>query len=825
MTDSAHAMRFLVLLAAACLAAADRPRAADELTVEPAGDAGRAALRGAESRLQLVTSRLISGKPRDVTRYVAYEASPPGIISIDKTALVTPLADGTAVVTVRTSDELSASTTLTVTGFAKEVPVNFPNQVVPIFTKYGCNGGGCHGKSSGQNGFRLSLLGFTPQEDHEYLVKEDRGRRTSASAPESSLLLAKVTGAVPHGGGRRIAPESHEYRLLRRWMEQGMPYGNDHDLEVVGLEVFPPERVMDRRGQQQLAVYARYSDGSVEDVTRMARYEPNDPEMAEVSETGLVKTLELSGDVAVMIRYQAQVGVFRATLPLGVEVKDLPPARNFIDELVWKKLQALGIPPSPLSDDATFIRRATLDICGRLPAPEEARRFIASSDPDKRDRLIDRLIESPEYADYFANKWSVILRNKRANGSYLRGTYAFHDWIRDSLRRNRPYDQFVRDIVAAAGDITQNPPVAWYRSVPGTEQQVEDAAQLFLGLRIQCARCHHHPFEKWSQRDYYSLAAFFSRLGRKPGVEGLDSEQRLYHNPGAARASNPRTGESLKPAGLGGPALEVAPGDDPRLRLADWLADPKNPFFARALVNRYWKHFFNRGLVEPEDDMRATNPASNPELLEALARHFADGDDPGPRPFDLKGLVRTICRSTVYQLSSEPNPYNARDRQNFSRYYPKRLSAEVLYDAVNLATGALTGFPGLPAGTRAVQIPDSGVENYFLTVFGRPLQDSACECERSREANLSQSLHLLNSAEVQEKLASPKGRVAAISAETRMGEADKVRELYAWAYAREPSAEDLSASLAHLKKSKSPQQAYEDILWALLNTKEFSFNH
>jgi uncharacterized protein DUF1549/uncharacterized protein DUF1553 len=818
-------MRFLGLLVAAWLAAAGRLRAADELTIQPAGDTARAALAGPESRIQLVASRLISGSPRDVTHYVAYEVSPPGIVSIDRSALVTPLADGTAVVTVRTSDELSASTTLTVTGFAKEVPINFPNQIVPIFTKYGCNGGGCHGKASGQNGFRLSLLGFTPLEDHEYLVKEDRGRRTSASAPESSLLLAKVTGAVPHGGGRRIAPESHEYRLLRRWMEQGMPYGNEHDLEVVGLEVFPPERVMDRRGQQQLAVYARYSDGSVEDVTRMARYEANDPEMAEVSESGLVKTLELAGDVAVMIRYQAQVGVFRATLPLGVEVKDLPPARNFIDELVFKKLTALGIPPSVLCDDATFIRRATLDICGRLPTAEEARRFTGSSEAQKRDRLIDRLIGSPEYADFFASKWSVILRNKRANGSYLRGTYAFHDWIRDSLRRNRPYDQFVRDIVAAAGDITQNPPVAWYRSVPGTEQEVEDAAQLFLGLRLQCARCHHHPFERWSQRDYYSLSAFFSRLGRKPGVEGLESEQRLFHNPGPARSTNPRTGESLKPAGLGGPALEIAPGDDPRLRLADWLADPKNPFFARALVNRYWKHFFNRGLVEPEDDMRATNPASNPELLEALARRFIDGDGKGAGRFDLKDLVRTICRSTVYQLSSEPNPYNARDRQNFSRYYPKRLSAEVLYDAVNLATGSFTAFAGLPAGTRAVQIPDSGVENYFLTVFGRPLQDSACECERTREANLSQSLHLLNSSEVQDKLASPRGRVAALAADSKMAEADKVRELYAWAYAREPSAEDLSASVAHLKKSKNPQQAYEDILWALLNTKEFSFNH
>jgi Protein of unknown function (DUF1549)/Protein of unknown function (DUF1553) len=775
-------------------------------------------LAGRDAQRQLiVTARFASGATRDFTRQVAYASAPAAIVSIDSTGLLTPLADGKATVIAQGPGGLQAAVDVTVDHFVDDPQINFPNQIVPIFTKLGCNSGGCHGKASGQNGFRLSLLGFEPGEDFEHLVKEARGRRLFPAAPDRSLLLTKPINAIPHGGGQRLDRDSLEYRLTRRWIAQGMPYGKDTDPKVARIEVLPDHAVMARRGEQQIAVLAHYSDNSIEDVTRLAQFDPNDGEMAEVSNHGLVKTLDLTGDVAIMARYQGNVGVFRANVPLGANVEGLPPSKNFVDDAVFAKLKTLGVPPSPVCDDATYLRRLSVDIAGRLPTLEESKAFLADQDPAKRDRAIDRLLDSADYADYFANKWTAVLRNRRQNPNYMHGTYAFHDWIRDSLYANKPYDQFVRDILTASGEIGDNPPVAWYREVKDSSQQVEDSAQLFLGLRIQCARCHHHPFEAWSQRDYYGFAAFFSQVARKPGDQ--TDEPRIYSKRGAARATNPKTGESLKPTGLGAVPSEVSPERDPREALVDWMAAADNPFFARALVNRYWKHFFSRGIVDPEDDMRVTNPASNPALLDALAKHFISSH------FDLKELVRTICRSNVYQLSALPNDHNLNDKQNFSRYYPKRLTAEVLLDALDSVTAAPSSFGGLPPGTRAVQIPDTGVNSYFLTVFGKPEAASACECERSQEANLAQSLHLLNSSEVQGKLASGSGRAARLAAAKDRSDEDKVRELYLCVYSREPAADELLIATGHIAKSENKQQAFEDILWALVNTKEFLFNH
>ncbi len=784
---------------------------------------------GPDSRRQMVvTGEYSSGQLRDLTRDVTFATEPEGVVQIDAGGLVLPLADGKATVTARlaadvagNAEEATTTLELTVEAFTELVEINFPNQIVPIFTKYGCNSGGCHGKSGGQNGFRLSLLGFYPEEDHEYLVKESRGRRVFTASPERSLLLMKSTNETPHGGGLRIEKDSHEYRLLRRWMMMGMPYGAPDAPRVESISVHPRQRTMDSFGRQQLAVYARYTDGRVEDVTRMAQYEPNSKEMAETTLEGAVKTLDLTGDVGIMVRFQAQVDVFRATIPLGAKVESLPPARNFLDELVFDKLKRLGLPPSAVCDDQTFLRRVTIDIAGRTPTAEEARAFEADNSAEKRDALIDRLLASTDYADHFANKWSAILRNKRENNKYRRGTFVFHEWIRDSMNRNLPYDRFVRAIVAASGEVGRHPPVVWYRSVKTSEQQLEDSAQLFLGLRIQCARCHHHPFERWSQKDYYSFAAFFSRVGRKDGMNGLNKndEPRIYHNVGLASARNPRTQEDVKPSGLGAEPLDIPKHEDPRIALVDWMAKPENPFFAPSLVNRYWKHFFDRGLVEPEDDMRVTNPPSNPRLLKALADHFiASG-------FDLKDLVRSICRSTTYQLSSLPNEHNARDRQNYSRYYPKRLKAEILYDSINVVTGARPNFPGLPAGTRAIQLPDTGVNNYFLTVFGRPMADSACECERSQDANLAQSLHLLNSSDIQKKISDGSGRAASLAKDEKRSHAEKITELYYWAFSRSPDAEEMKLASAYVEKAEKKQLAYEDIVWALINTKEFLFNH
>ncbi len=786
-------------------------------------------LVGKDARQQLVVSaRAATGGLRDVTSGATFTAAPANLARVDSTGLITPLADGTVTITAQTKDGLKATLSVVVEKATVALPINFANQIVPIFTKAGCNAGGCHGKSGGQNGFKLSLLGFEPTEDYEYLVKEARGRRVLPAAPERSLLLLKSSAMVPHGGGKRIDPGSFDYQLITRWIAQGMPYGAETDPSVARIEVFPKQRTMTLGSNQQLAVTAYYTDGTAEDVTHTAVYEANDKEMGKAEGTGYISVFQQPGDVGVMIRYQSKVAVFQATVPLGAPVEKLPASRNFIDEIVFNKLKVVGMPASDICDDATFIRRVSLDVAGRLPSLEETRAFLAEAGPSKRDQLVERLLESTDYADFFANKWSALLRNKRGQPTHQRGNYAFHAWIRDSFAANKPFDQFAREVVASAGDMTDNPPVAWYRQVTTASMQLEDTAQLFLGTRLQCAQCHHHPYEKWSQNDYYSFSAFFSQVSRKPGSQA--GEEIIFHKRGNASAVNKKTSQAVKPAGLGSKPPELAPDDDPRHALADWMSAKDNPFFAHTLANRYWKHFFNRGLVEPEDDMRETNPPVNPELLQALANYFVTSK------YDLKHLVRTICQSSTYQLSSVPNKYNAADKHNFSRYYPKRLGAEVLFDAVNGLTKANGGFAGLPAETRAVQLPDNSfnASSYFLTVFGRPDSSSACECERSMDASLAQSLHLLNSRDIQDKLASNTGRAAQLVADSRPDE-DKIRELYLLSLARQPDSGELSLAREHIMKQPKDKdgkvlqpdarKAYEDIVWALFNTKEFLFNH
>ena len=800
------------------------PGALTSLKVEPnLADKG-ITMRGRDARQQLyVTGVYSSGQLRDFTHKVKYSVAPAGVLKVDETGLATPSTDGVAVVTA-TAGGKSSTLKITVEGVTRQIPINFKNQIVPIFTKLGCNSGGCHGKASGQNGFKLSLLGFYPGDDYEFLVKEGRGRRLSPASPGESLLLLKAVGRSPHGGGKRMDVDSHEYRLIYRWVEQGMPRGSATDPVVSSIKCYPITRVMDRGSDQQITTLATYSDGTVEDVTRMALYEANDTEMAEATVTGLIKTLDLAGEVAIMARYQGQVSTFRATIPLGAAVANLPAEKNLVDKAVFGKLKLLGIPASPVADDATFLRRVYVDVTGGLPNAGEVAKFLADQDPKKRDKAIDRLLDSSEYADYFTNKWNMVLRNKKRGNDDLGSTYAFYRWIWNSLYNNKPYDQFVREIIAASGQWTESPGVVWYREVDQVNEQVEDTAQLFLGLRIQCARCHHHPFEKWSQNDYYGFSAFFSRVGKKnvtlPGFVRTARDRRIIHNPGAATAKNPRSGDNLKPTGLGSPALDIPADHDPRQYLADWMARKDNPFFAHALVNRYWKHFFDRGIVEPEDDMRATNPPSNPELLNGLAQHFIASK------FDIKGLVRLICRSNTYQLSSLPNDYNLKDKQNFSRYYPKRLTAEVLYDAFHQVTASTQAYGGLPTGTRAVQLPDPSKGPYFLKVFGQPQADTACECERSQEANLAQSLHLLNSSEVQNKIAAGSGRAAKLAADKERPNQEKIKELYRWVYSREPDSVETKIALGHLAKhEKDTKVAWEDIIWALINTKEFLFNH
>jgi hypothetical protein len=789
---------------------------------------GKVTLAGRDAMQQLlVVGRYSSGQLRDLTRTTRIEASPAGIIAIDSTGFVTPVKEGTAVVKA-TSGNVTARLSVEVTHIVNDIPVHFANQVVPIFTKFSCNAGGCHGKAEGQNGFKLSLLGFEPQEDYEYVVKEARGRRIAATAPEYSLLLRKATGQMPHGGGKKLEAGSPFYTILKRWIEQGAPYQNPNAVEgsVVRVEVFPKESLLEREATQQILVIAHHADGSTADVTRLTQFESNQAEIAQVGGTGLVTTGKIPGSAAVMARYQSHVDVFRATIPLGAVVADLPKSVNFIDELVFKRLKDLGLPPSELCDDSTFIRRAMIDIAGRLPTKAEAEAFIASTAADKREKLIDSLLSGPDYPEYFANKWSAVLRNRRkASNEDIKPTQAFHDWIRDAIKENKPYDQFVRQIITVRGEEIKDPPVVWYRELKEPTAQMEDAAQLFLGQRMGCAKCHHHPFEKWSQHDYWSFAAFFANVEvkePKPMKKSKDKTEpaqpaTVLLKPGASEMKNPRTNKMVKPAGLGDePLANMEKDADPRAKLADWMADPKNPFFAKALANRYWKHFLGRGLIDPEDDMRVTNPPSNPELLDALAKSFIESK------YDMKKLIREICVSKTYQLSAVPNEFNADDRQNFSRFLPKRLNAEVLLDAINDVTGAKSTFKGVSV-SRAVQLPDNLFDSYFLSVFGRPDSASACECERSSDASLAQALHMFNSQEILAKVAGV--RAGALAKDKRSLE-ERLDDLYLIALARKPSAEETSSLRAYIEKRKDKEQAaWEDIVWAVINMKEFLFNH
>jgi hypothetical protein len=787
-------------------------------------------LRGWHDAAQLVvTATLTDNRLQDMTGDVTYTVSQPDIVKVSPSGMVTPVRDGTVEITASFGPH-RATIRATAEKVNENLPINFGNQIVPIFTKLGCNSGGCHGKISGQNGFRLSLIGSDPELDYMTLLKESRGRRIFLAAPEKSLLLLKATGQLPHGGGKRMEVGSDEYRMIVRWIAAGTPFGDPKDPVVVRISVHPEHRITTRHNRQQLAVYAHYSDGSVEDVTRRAQYETNDVEMASVDFTGLVTTMGQAGEAAIMIRYQGHVAVFRATIPLGVPV---PPwsfePKTIVDRYTAAKWRQLGLMPSEPASDEMFIRRAYLDITGTLPSVEEVRAFVADPDPNKRDKLIDRLVDSENYAYYFALKWADILKVKRRNNPQrAAGTFAFHSWIKDSLASDKPYDQFVREILCAVGDDRQCPPVFWYTELQNPEQFVDDVAQVFLGMRINCAQCHHHPYEKWSQDDYWGLAAFFGRVGRKPvsllGVQVQNQNQTriAVFNRTTGTVINKRTGQPAVMKPLEGEPVTVAPGEDPRVKLVEWMTDPKNPFFAKAVVNRYWAHFFGRGIVDPLDDMRDTNPPTNPELLDALAKDFIE------HGYSLKHLVRTICKSRTYQLSSVPNEFNKHDKQSYARYYPKRMSAEVLYDAVSVVTGSPPSFPGMPGdrfgAARAIMLPDEAFQSYFLDVFGRPQRLSACECERVNEANLAQVLHLLNSQEIQDKLSRPGGRADRLASDPRP-DAEKIEELFLLALGRRPTPQQLQVALQTIER-RGPQnkkQAYEDIIWALINTKEFLF--
>jgi hypothetical protein len=696
-----------------------------------------------------------------------------------------------------------------------------------ILTKRGCNAGACHGKAEGKNGFKLSVFGFDAQADHQALVMEARGRRVFPAAPEYSLLLRKASGQVPHGGGRRLPTESLHYHRLRRWIADGArfsvgparragpeatqvrPAGPD----LQKIEVEPQQQILALGGTQQLRVTAIDTAGRRRCVTLEAQYDSNAASIAKVDGRGWVQTRNIPGQAAILVRYLGHVTICRVTIPRPGVRFVRPPEANFIDRLSWDNLARLGIAPSALADDATFLRRVFLDMIGTLPTVKEARQFLADTRADKRARLIDRLLQRPEYADYWAQRWSDLLRVDRDTITPA-GAVAMTRWLRRQFADNRPYDEFVRAILTARGSTASEGPAAIYKALTTPEEMSRSFSQLFLGVRIACAQCHHHPSERWSQDDYYALAGFFTGLGRKtlPGPT-----EALFPQKGA-NLNHPRTGKPVPTHALGVAAADFTGVSDRRTVLAHWLTALANPFFARAIANRLWAHYFGRGLVEPLDDLRATNPATNEPLLDALAKHLRDVK------YDLKAFTRTLLNSRLYQLAGKAPGASRSDEQNFSHALPKAIPAEVLLDAISQATGVPEKFNGWPLGYRAIQVWDNRMPSYFFRIFGRPVRASVCECERSNEPSIAQALHLMNSEEITSKIRSRQGTARRLARSTKIPR-EVIDELYLSTLSRYPTAKEKALMLKVFAEAEDRRAAVEDILWALLNTRSFVYNH
>jgi len=760
---------------------------------------------------------LIKEGDQDRTRAAKYASTAPAVATVDDKGYVKPAGNGKAVIQI----SLGASTLkipVTVAGFGDGRAIDFRTEVMPLMSKLGCNAGGCHGKAGGQNGFKLSLFGFDAQFDFEAITKEARGRRVFPAAPDQSMFLMKAAGLVPHGGGRKLAKGGSDYQIVRQWIAAGAPASAPSVPKVVKLKIDPADRVLQPGQSQQLAVTAEYSDGTSRDVTRQSEFFSNLDVVARVDADGLVEAGVQRGESAVMARHMGYVAVFRAMVPHGPALAAIPEFKpaNYVDEHAVNKWKKLGLKPSPVVNDATYLRRVTIDLCGRLPTADEAKAFLADPAADKRDKLVDKLLDSKDYPAFFAMRWGSILRNSNLAGAN-NAAYAFHNWIKDMIARNRPYDEFVRGVVAAAGEWQDSPAINWYWQNRDDQlhQNTADTAQIFLGVRLQCAKCHHHPYERWGQGDYYGLAGFFARLGRKNFGEPPPYYASATVTTGE---KNPLTGKAPEPKFLDGDELKFSPEEDPRHALVDWMTKPDNPFFAKAMVNRLWGHFLGRGLYHEVDDLRETNPPSNPELLDALAKDFVT------TKFDVKKLIRVIVTSRVYQLAAEPTEFNNPDNQNFARYYARRMYAEVFFDAVNQVTGAKANFNGMSQSARAVDLPHEGFGSTFLDTFDRPKRVTVCECERSPGATLAQVLLLSNSDEIEQKITTGDGRLTKLMKAKTPAKA-VIEEYYLAALGRPPTAFELKRNLDHVAGAKDAQQGLEDVVWAILNSKEFMFNH
>ena len=801
----------------------------------------------------VVTASLKDGNTQDVTDIAKIAV---GNRKVAKVAgnVVSGLSEGRTQLTITMSGK-KVFTWVTISQLDLEPEISFVNDVMPVLTKSGCNASACHGAPPGKGGLKFSLFGYEPKDDAQTLTEGADGKRVNLDDPKQSLLLQKPTASVPHGGGQRFEVDSAEYKTLLAWLQNGAQGPADIEPTIERLEVYPGEAWLPTpKSTQRLVVTAHFSDGSKRDVTEKSVYVSNEDTVATADETGLVQG-EQTGETAVMLRFLGRVAVSRVAVLPDWKQPRYPklPQNNFIDEIIDVKLKKLRITPSANIDDAAFIRRVYLDVLGLTPPPEDVKKFMADSRKEKRATLIDELLLRPEHADLWAMKWGDTLRN---NPRLTRqGLLPYHLWLRQQVADNVPYDQFTRSLLTALGknapendEDTDYNPAANYFVVSRNPLDIASAtSQIFLGVRMECARCHNHPFEKWTMNDYYGYAAFFGgvqargRGNQMPRTVVLLNQNVNPRNPRArrlrTRVRNPVTGRPAVPKPLDGD--EISPENlnrDVRVNMVDWMTAPENPYFAKNMVNRLWEHYFGRGIVDPVDDFRVTNPASNPELLDALAKEFID------KGFDLRHMHRLMVNSRTYQVSSRPNEYNRNDRGNFARYYPKRLSAEQLFDSISQATGIFLPIGGRGgrrgiAGrylrgmktpiTRAMQFPAPrapGEMGRFLDIFGKPAREEICSCERSSEGNMAQALALLNSNVVNNKISSQAGRVRKVfEAIDEMDE--QIRELFLATLSRPPTPIEVEEASILVRSSEERRKGLEDLMWSLLNTREFMFNH
>lgn len=812
-------MNTRLALISICLCAMGLPSGADTLAILPE----TLTLRGAKATQKILVEQQSGTQwTGDRTARAAFATSNPQIVTIDKTGTIKAVGDGTATVSATLNGQ-TATKTVTVSGTQSPFVWSFRNHVLPILTRNGCNQGACHGALAGKGGLKLTLRGYDPDADFAVLTRQASGRRIVSGEPQNSLLLQKSAYLVPHGGGMRLDKKSADFAVVAEWIQQGNPRPKPNDPQMAALEVFPKEtHALKPTDTQQILVQAAYSDRVRADVTRWTKFGTSDSTVASVDESGKV-TVNGYGEAAITVWFNSRVAFARIIVPYPNEVAESvftsAPRANFIDNAVLKKLSALRIPPSPRSSDQEFIRRAALDTLGLLPTVAETEAFVSSTIPDKRKMLVEALLARPEFVDYWTYKWSDLLLVSSRKLSPNAVT-AFSGYIRQSVAQNKPWDTFVREIITARGSTLENGAANYYVLHKEPLELTETTTQAFLGMSLTCARCHNHPLEKWTQNQYYEMANFMARVRLKNGEQ--DGEV-LVLTSDQGDVTHPRLNRPLPPAPLDGKGIALGAKGDRREVLARWLTDKDNPYFSRALVNRVWKHFMGRGLVEAEDDLRATNPPSNEELLAQLSTTFA------AEKFDIRQLIRTIMNSEAYQRTATPIAGNEGDNTFYSRTIVRRLPAEVMLDVLSQVTGIATEFPNMAKGTRALQLNDSQTVSTFLTAFGRPERVQTCACERQHEPSVAQALHLANGDTVNLKLRASGGLLDALL-DANASNAEVLERLYKTALSRPPSSTEQAKALAILNglpdtSRPARRVVLEDLFWAVLTDKEFLFNH